>query len=74
MHSSISFYLNQIKTTLIPDTKDMPNRRYDLDWLRVIVFSLLILFHTGMFLRCQLGMACQKCLSVTMVRKYYAGY
>ncbi len=23
-------------------------RRYDLDWLRVIAFSLLILFHTGM--------------------------
>lgn len=24
-------------------------RRYDLDWLRVIAFSILILFHTGMF-------------------------
>jgi len=24
-------------------------RRYDLDWLRVIAFLLLILFHTGMF-------------------------
>ena len=24
-------------------------RRYDLDWLRVIVFGLLILYHVGMF-------------------------
>ena len=24
-------------------------RRYDLDWLRVIVFALLILYHVGMF-------------------------
>ena len=24
-------------------------RRYDLDWLRVLVFSLLILYHVGMF-------------------------
>lgn len=33
----------------VPDKKDMPARRYDLDWLRIIVFALLILFHTGMF-------------------------
>ena len=25
-----------------------PNRRYDLDWLRVIAFGILMLFHTGM--------------------------
>jgi len=25
------------------------DRRYDLDWLRVIVFGLLILYHIGMF-------------------------
>lgn len=24
-------------------------RRYDIDWLRVVVFSLLIIYHTGMF-------------------------
>ena len=24
-------------------------RRYDLDWLRVIVFGLLIFYHVGMF-------------------------
>ena len=24
-------------------------RRYDLDWLRVIVFALLIFYHVGMF-------------------------
>ena len=33
----------------VPDSQDMPARRYDLDWLRIIVFGLLILFHTGMF-------------------------
>jgi hypothetical protein len=27
----------------------MPDRRYDLDWLRVAVFGLLICFHIGMF-------------------------
>lgn len=31
------------------DTPDIPNRRYDLDWLRVAVFALLICFHIGMF-------------------------
>ncbi len=24
-------------------------RRYDLDWLRIIAFGLLIFYHTGMF-------------------------
>lgn len=33
----------------IPETRDMPSRRYDLDWLRVAVFALLICFHIGMF-------------------------
>lgn len=33
----------------IPDTTNMPLRRHDLDWLRVIAFALLILFHCGMF-------------------------
>jgi hypothetical protein len=33
----------------VPNTQDMPSRRYDLDWLRIIVFGLLILYHTGMF-------------------------
>jgi len=33
----------------VPDCQNMPMRRYDLDWLRIIVFGLLILFHTGMF-------------------------
>jgi hypothetical protein len=32
-----------------PDTRDMPSRRYDLDWLRVAVFALLFCFHIGMF-------------------------
>jgi hypothetical protein len=26
-----------------------PTRRYDLDWLRIIAFTLLILYHVGMF-------------------------
>jgi peptidoglycan/LPS O-acetylase OafA/YrhL len=26
-----------------------PERRYDLDWLRVLAFGLLIFYHTGMF-------------------------
>ncbi|MFT5758910.1 MAG: hypothetical protein ACI9LM_003658 [Alteromonadaceae bacterium] len=33
----------------VPSSQDMPARRNDLDWLRIIVFGLLILFHTGMF-------------------------
>jgi hypothetical protein len=33
----------------VPDKQDMPSRRYDLDWLRIIVFGLLILYHTAMF-------------------------
>ena len=32
----------------MPQTAAFP-RRYDLDWLRVIAFGLLILYHTGMF-------------------------
>ena len=27
----------------------MESRRYDLDWLRVLAFAVLILYHTGMF-------------------------
>ena len=32
----------------MPPSQTSP-RRYDLDWLRVIAFGLLILYHTGMF-------------------------
>ncbi len=28
---------------------EITERRYEIDWLRVIAFSLLILYHTGMF-------------------------
>ena len=31
------------------DRYEMKTRRYDLDWLRVLAFGLLILYHTGMF-------------------------
>ena len=39
-------WLNRLYTI---DKTDMPSRRFDLDWLRVAVFGLLIFFHTGMF-------------------------
>lgn len=38
-----------ISKLFIPKHDEIPSRRYDLDWLRVIVFGLLILYHTGMF-------------------------
>ena len=41
--------LSWISSFFIPDKKDIPERRHDLDWLRIAAFSLLILFHTGMF-------------------------
>ncbi|WP_448564965.1 acyltransferase family protein [Thalassotalea ganghwensis] len=44
-HSLLANVLRLFK----PSTIDMPARRYDLDWLRITVFGLLILFHTGMF-------------------------
>lgn len=37
-----------IMALFIPKQINIPNRRYDLDWLRVIVFGLLIFYHTGM--------------------------
>jgi len=40
---------NNIAKLFVPSHHDMPSRRYDLDWLRILVFGLLILFHTGMF-------------------------
>jgi hypothetical protein len=38
----------QFRELFIPKQNDMPKRRYDLDWLRVIVFGLLIIYHSGM--------------------------
>jgi hypothetical protein len=46
-HNRISW--SNITKHFVPEHKDMPARRYDLDWLRIIAFGLLILFHTGMF-------------------------
>ncbi len=40
--------LLEAKRSFIPDSEERQLRRYDLDWLRVLVFSLLILFHIGM--------------------------
>jgi cbb3-type cytochrome oxidase subunit 3 len=36
-------------TSVAPAPPRTTLRRYDLDWLRVLAFGLLILFHTGMF-------------------------
>jgi glucan biosynthesis protein C len=33
----------------MPSTASIPDRRYDLDWIRVGAFFLLILYHVGMF-------------------------
>lgn len=41
--------INKIGSWFVPDSRDMPSRRYDLDWLRVAVFALLICFHIAMF-------------------------
>ena len=57
MTSSITHLGQQTPTTgwrrlaalFVPDSRDMPSRRIDLDWLRILVFGLLILFHLGMF-------------------------
>lgn len=32
-----------------PDASQIPARRHDLDWLRIILFALLIVHHIGMF-------------------------
>ena len=32
----------------VPDRAGLPDRRYDLDWLRILAFGLLILYHSGM--------------------------
>ena len=39
----------KFKQGFTPDTTGLPSRRHDLDWLRVLAFGLLILFHSGMF-------------------------
>ena len=39
----------KVAKLFVPSKDEMPTRRYDLDWLRILVFGLLILFHTGMF-------------------------
>jgi len=39
---------NFITKYFIPSQQGMPERRYDLDWLRILVFGLLIFYHIGM--------------------------
>ncbi|MCF2489798.1 acyltransferase [Dyadobacter sp. CY347] len=38
-----------MKNQEILQETSLTNRRYDLDWLRVLAFSILIFFHVGMF-------------------------
>ncbi len=49
MITNNSVYWASLAKLFVPKHDDMPSRRYDLDWLRILVFGLLILFHTGMF-------------------------
>ena len=39
---------NSLTKYFIPSQQGMPERRYDLDWLRVLVFGLLIFYHISM--------------------------
>jgi len=39
---------DKFKSLFIPNNENIPQRRYDLDWLRILAFGLLILYHTGM--------------------------
>ncbi len=39
---------NFLTKYFIPAQQGMPERRYDLDWLRILVFGLLIFYHIGM--------------------------
>lgn len=41
--------LHRSKKISMETLSSKSERRYDLDWLRVLAFSLLILYHTGMF-------------------------
>lgn len=38
-----------METNFLPQDSSHQLRRYDLDWLRVIAFAILIFFHVGMF-------------------------
>jgi len=51
MENKVNSFINLswITSLFTPDKTNMPERRYDLDWLRIAVFGLLILYHTGMF-------------------------
>ncbi|MCG7533202.1 acyltransferase family protein [Psychrobium sp. MM17-31] len=44
-----SKFRDTIQQLFVPDVTELPPRRHDLDWLRVLAFGLLILFHSGMF-------------------------
>ena len=49
MQHNQSHFMQRLKQSFIPDISELPTRRHDLDWLRVLAFGLLILFHSGMF-------------------------
>jgi len=49
LSTSISKVVIKFSIWCKPDISDMPIRRYDLDWLRILAFGLLIFYHSGMF-------------------------
>jgi len=49
MFSQISTSLSRYFSFYPPDRHLAPSRRNDLDWLRIILFGLLIIHHVGMF-------------------------
>lgn len=48
MRSTKANFFQIFKNSLTPSNHNIPSRRFDLDWLRVLVFGLLILYHIGM--------------------------
>lgn len=48
MLNSINNLKSIIKYYFVPSFEHMPSRRFDLDWLRVGAFGLLIFYHIGM--------------------------
>ena len=48
MTSNIHNISSFIQHYFVPSSTGLPDRRFDLDWLRVGVFGLLIFFHIGM--------------------------
>lgn len=48
MKEKILNRLDKLASYFVPSRNSLPDRRYDLDWLRILAFGLLIFYHTGM--------------------------